>query len=117
MRTAILAFVFAMAASSAAQAACTGTRAFSTCYDDSGNSYTVMRYGSTTQMDGYNSRTGTSWSQTSFTYGSFTDHTGYTSNGGHWQMTQQRIGNISYYTGTNAQGEYFSYSCDQYGCD
>src|SRR5690606_22437277 len=39
---------------------------------ESGNDYTVQRFGNTTMMNGYNAQTGNSWSQNSQTFGGFT---------------------------------------------
>jgi len=60
------------------QAACYGSSTFENCYDGSGNTYTVNRFGDTTQMNGFNAQTGSQWSQTSQTYGTMTYHTGMT---------------------------------------
>ena len=66
-----------------AEAACIGSSALSTCYDNSGNSYTVRRLGNTTYLDGRNSN-GT-WSQRSTTTGSWTQHNGVDIDGNSWQ--------------------------------
>jgi hypothetical protein len=34
-------------------AACLGSGSFQTCYDNSGNSYSVQRFGNQTNMNGY----------------------------------------------------------------
>ncbi len=118
MKIALLSLVCALALlGTAAQATCTGSHSFSTCFDDNGNSYTVQRYGNITNMNGHNTRTGTTWSQQSQTMGNTTYHTGYASNGRSWNSTQMQMGSQTYYSGTNAQGEYFSYTCDRYGCN
>lgn len=67
----------------AAEAACIGTNALSTCYDNSGNSYTVQRLGNTTYLNGHNSN-GT-WSQRSTTIGRWTQHDGVDIDGNSWQ--------------------------------
>lgn len=41
----------------AASAACHGTGAFQNCMDNQGNTYSVQRYGNTTQMQGYTPKT------------------------------------------------------------
>ena len=41
-----------------ASAGCVGTYSFSSCYDNSGNSYSVSRSGGSTFMTGYNYNTG-----------------------------------------------------------
>ena len=96
-------------------AACTGTGAYQTCYDsNTGNSYNVQRYGNTTQMNGTNSRTGSSWNQTSQTYGNTTQHTGRASNGNSWNSTQTEIGGTTYYNGTDSNGNSFNCSKSEY---
>jgi hypothetical protein len=70
-----------------ASAACYGSKNFSTCQDNSGNNYTVQRYGNTTHMQGNNYQTGSSWSQDSNTFGNTTLHNGRDSNGNSWNTT------------------------------
>lgn len=72
---------------STAGAACFGSSNFQTCNDSSGNSYTVNRMGNTTMMQGHNSRTGSSWSQNSNTFGDTTFHNGQDSRGNSWNTT------------------------------
>jgi hypothetical protein len=69
-------------------ATCFGSGAFQTCNDNSGNSYTVQRYGNQTNMSGFNAQTGSTWSQHSMTLGNTTYHNGIT-NGNSWNMTDQ----------------------------
>lgn len=72
----------------AASASCYGTKSFQTCYDDqSGNNYTVQRYGNTTHMDGHNQNTGSNWSQDTYRYGNTTQHYGRDSDGDSWSET------------------------------
>lgn len=73
--------------STQAFAACMGSGNLSTCYDSSGNNYTVNRMGNSTFMQGSNSRTGSNWSQQSTTFGNTTIHNGRDSNGDHWNTT------------------------------
>lgn len=100
-----------------ANAACYGSGTFQNCYDDSGNSYTVQRYGNTTHLDGYNSRTGSRWSQESNTFGNTTYHNGRAANGQTWNMQEQRIGNNRFITGTDSDGNSFSRYCNSFGCN
>lgn len=102
---------------STANAACYGSGSFQNCYDSSGNSYTVQRFGNTTMMNGYNSNTGSSWSQNSQTYGNTTYHNGTASNGNSWNMNEQRYGGTRFLNGTDSQGNSFSYTCNQFGCN
>ena len=99
----------ATAFSAAVSATCTGTDSFQTCYDaTSGNSYQVQRYGNTTQMNGYNAGTGSTWNQTSQTIGNTTFHNGTSADGSSWNSTQQEIGGTTFYNGTDSQGNSFN---------
>lgn len=70
---------------SAASATCFGTDSFQTCYDsDSGNNYSIQRFGNTTTMQGSNSRTGSRWSQESYSFGNSTHHYGRDADGNSW---------------------------------
>lgn len=101
---------------SPSQAACYGSGSFRTCYDDSGNSYNVTRYGNTTQVDGYNSATGSNWSQTSRSIGNTTYTDGFAANGSSWNSTTRSTGSGTYTYGTDANGNAFSTTCNRYGC-
>src|SRR4051812_32851707 len=117
MRKFIVGFLFAagfLAISGSGQAACYGRGSFQTCYDTSGNNYSVNRYGNQTQMNGYNTNTGSQWSQTTNTMGNTTYYNGQT-NGQQWNMIQQNYGGIQTYNGSNAAGQSFSYTCTQVG--
>lgn len=86
MKTILVALVAGLFASSAS-AACYGSKSFQTCSDDSGNNYTVQRFGNSTYMQGYNANTGSSWSQNSQTYGKSTFHNGVDANGNSWNSS------------------------------
>lgn len=93
-------------------AQCYGTDSYQTCYDNNtGNQYNISRYGNTTQVDGYNANTGSSWSQTSNTYGNTTYQNGYDSNGNNWNQTIQNYGNSTTYSGIDSQGNSFYKTC------
>lgn len=112
-----LAFTLLAFASSWAQANCYGSGTFRSCYDNSGNSYTVQKFGNQTVVNGYNSNTGSSWSQNSSTYGNTTYQNGTSSTGGSWNQTIQNFGNGSTYRyGSDSQGNSFSQSCNSFGC-
>ncbi len=68
-------------------------------------------------MDGYNSETGSSWSQDSYRMGNTTQTHGYDADGNSWNMQQQRLGNTTFYSGTDSDGNFFSGSCSQFGCN
>ena len=76
-------------ASGLAQATCYGTGAFRTCNDSSGNSYNIQQYGNSTNMQGSNAQTGSTWTQNSQTYGNTTNIQG-TTNGNTWNQTITR---------------------------
>lgn len=104
----------ALAAAPSAIAGCTGTGSFQTCYDaQSGNNYSVQRFGNTTTIQGFNSNTGSSWNQTSQQIGNTTLHNGMSSDGSPWSGSSQRIGNQTYHQGIDSSGEpYNSFSYD-----
>lgn len=69
-------------------AGCIGTDDFYTCFDaPSGNSYSVNKLGDSTYMNGYNSNTGSTWSQNSHTFGDTTQIYGTASDGSYWNET------------------------------
>lgn len=91
----IIAAIGVLALPVAASAMCVGSDTFESCTDDSGNSYTVNRLGGMTQIQGYNSNNGHTWSETEQNLG----------------------GGYHSYSGVNAQGQYYSGTCSQYGCN
>lgn len=99
-----------------ASAACTGTGSSAYCWDDSGNTYNVQRYGSTTYLQGSNPNTGSTWNQTSQTYGNTTYHSGQAADGNSWSGTTQRYGNTTIHQGTDSNGNTYSKTCNQFGC-
>lgn len=77
--------------SSGALAQCFGTTNNYNCYDyQSGNHYTVNRFGNTTTMQGSNARTGSTWSQTTTNQGGFSHSYGTRADGTSWNYTQPR---------------------------
>lgn len=100
-----------------AGAGCLGGPTFYTCTDSNGNSYTVNKLGNTTNVFGSNSQDGTTWNQSSTDLGFQTVTRGSASNGQSWNMTQSTLGG-GYYTqqGTDADGNSFAYTCNQFGC-
>lgn len=105
-----LAIAILAVASFSAHAYCTGTSGstFRSCTDQHGNSYTVQRHGNTTYTNGYSSSTGSTWSQSSQTYGSTTYHNGTAANGNSWSGTSQSIGNMHFYQGTDSRGNSYT---------
>ncbi|MHB9446938.1 hypothetical protein ACYG9R_09200 [Mesorhizobium sp. RSR565B] len=116
MKRLLIALVL-LSSTSLAHAACFGSDAFKTCTDNSGNSYNVQHYGNTTNVTGYNSNTGSNWSQNSTSFGNTTVTNGTAADGNSWNMQQQRVGNSTFYSGTDSDGNAFSGSCGPYGCN
>jgi len=117
MRQVFLAVLGALAMSTGAHAACFGTQAMSTCTDESGNTYNVQRYGNTTFVQGSNASTGSTWNETSQTYGSTTYQTGNSSNGNSWNQTIHSMPGMTTYSGTDSRGNGFNKVCTAYGCN
>lgn len=86
MKTLIASLVLSLIAAPAF-ASCFGTDTLSTCTDSSGNNYTVTRMGNTTMMEGSNARTGSRWSQDSYSLGNSVIHQGRDSDGNSWSTT------------------------------
>lgn len=105
LKAVALAVFAAVSFSSVAHATCVGSSTFYTCFDSqSGNSYSVNRFGGTTIMNGTNSRTGSTWSQTTNSFGGNSYTTGRASNGSSWNMTTTPYGSY----GTDSRGNSFS---------
>ncbi|MEF2549527.1 hypothetical protein VQ045_20580 [Aurantimonas sp. E1-2-R+4] len=104
-------------AAAPASAACFGSNTFSTCTDDSGNSYTTNRYGNMSTTNG-TSASGNTWSQTTTDLGSTSITNGVAADGNSWNMTQQNLGGgYRSYNGTDSDGNSFSGTCGPYGCN
>ena len=69
MRVAFIAALVLLSGSVSAD--CIGTDNFKTCYDDSGNTYTVQKFGNSTYVNGQNPSTGSSWNQQSQRIGDY----------------------------------------------
>lgn len=111
--TAIAALLFF---SGVASAECIGSGSLKTCYDDSGNTYTVQKFGNSTYVNGSNSQTGSTWSQESNRIGNSTYTTGRDADGNSWNSTATRVGNNTFINGTDSDGNAFSQTCNEYGC-
>lgn len=95
-----------------AQTQCYGSDSYKTCYDyNTGNQYDINHYGNITQVNGYNSNTGSSWSQDSQTIGNTTYQNGYDANGNSWNQTIQHSGNSTIYSGYDSNGNSFYKTC------
>ena len=115
MRIVFATILFA-AMTTVANAGCSGSGSYHTCSDNSGNRYTVQKYGNQTHLNGYNAGTGSTWSQNSTRYGNTTITNGFDADGNSWNMQQRRIGNSTYTSGFDSNGNYFSQTCGVYGC-
>lgn len=111
--TAIAALLFF---SGAASAECIGSGSLKTCYDDSGNTYTVQKVGDSTYVNGYNSKTGSSWNQNSQHIGNSTITNGNAANGQSWNSTSTKIGDSVMTYGKDSNGKPFTTVCGKYGC-
>jgi hypothetical protein len=96
----------ALTLTTSASAACFGSANYYNCFDaQSGNNYSVSKFGNTTSVYGYNSNTGSTWSQNSYQFGNTTNTYGYSSNGQSWSKTDTPYGSY----GTNSNGQPFYY--------
>lgn len=110
-------FLSSLVFSGSVFAQCVGSDAFSTCTDQSGNTYQVQRYGNTTHVNG-TAANGVTWNQTTNTYGNQSHTTGTASNGNTWTENRTDYGNGNYNVqGTNSNGEYYSHNCNRFGCN
>jgi len=107
--------VLASATAFAANASCFGSSNIYSCNDQNGNTYNVQKFGNTTNMQGYNASTGSTWSQNSQTYGNSTFIQG-NSNGNSWNQTIQTMPGMTTYSGTDSSGNSFHKTCTAYGC-
>ena len=105
--------VLLMAVSGAANAQCFGSGAFQTCTDtQSGNTYQIQRYGNTTQIQGSNPYTGSTWSQTTNRIGNTTLQNGRDSSGNSWNTTRQDFGNGNFNVyGSDSSGNVVNKTC------
>ena len=105
MKTLFTALTIVLALTSTGQATCYGSSSFYNCYDhDSGNSYNIQKFGNSTNLNGYNLNTGSTWSQNSQTFGDTTIMNGFSSDGGYWNQTITPYGSYGY----DSDGNYFN---------
>lgn len=113
----IAAFALALVLPIAANASCIGSGNFYTCSDPNGNNYTVNKFGNTTQVNGSNSATGSTWSQTTHSTGNMAIHNGTAANGNSWNGTSTNLGGgMVNHSGTDSRGNYYNKTCNQFGC-
>lgn len=96
---------------------CFGSDTMYTCNDyKTGNTYNVSKFGGSTQVQARNSRTGSTWSQNTQTYGNQSHTTGRDQNGNTWRHNTNQVGNTQYYNGSDSNGNYYNGSCGALGC-
>lgn len=79
--------------SSLVHAECVGNDTIKTCTDlNTGDTYTVSQYGNVTESVGGNSLTGTSWNQSSLTFGNTTYSNGADTQGNTWESSSTHLG-------------------------
>ena len=111
------AFLVCLVFSCGTNAGCFGTQSFYTCNDNSGNSYNVNKFGNNTNVNGYNSATGSQWNEHSTTMGNLTQINGTAANGRHWNETINNFGNgMRTINGVDSNGNSFSTFCGPGGC-
>ena len=115
MKSALIAAI-ALVTTGMANASCYGSSTNYTCNDASGNSYNVQKYGNSTNIQGYSAGTGSSWSQSSQTYGNTTQTYG-NANGRSWNEMTPTSPGMTNYSGTNSRGQSFNRTCTAYGCN
>jgi hypothetical protein len=108
MKKHALSFLALLLVAGPVAANCFGTATLKTCTDDSGNTYTVQRLGNTTFVDGYNAQTGSQWSQNTQRVGNISYTTGNDADGNSWSQTTQRLGNTTYQYGYDSDGNSFN---------
>lgn len=95
---------------------CFGTENMYTCNDyKTGNTYNVSKFGGNTQVQARNSRTGSTWSQNTQTYGDQSHTTGRDRDGNTWRHNTNQVGNTQYYNGNDSNGNYYNGNCNPYG--
>lgn len=105
-----------LATTAFAQSTCTGTGAYRTCTDlRSGNNYQVNRIGNTTNLNGYNAQTGSTWNATTTRVGNSSFTNGTNSDGNSWNSTTNRVGNSSFTNGTDSRGRSFNSTTTRVG--
>lgn len=74
-------------------AECVGNDTIKTCTDlNTGDTYTVSQSGNVTESIGSNSQTGTSWNQSSLTFGNTTYSNGADTQGNTWESSSTHFG-------------------------
>lgn len=117
MRNIIVIAAMAVLTVPMAFAECVGAGAYSSCWDDKGNTYDVIRSGNTTHTYGRN-KNGDTWSQDSYTTGGTTQHYGRDKDGNHWNSTTTDLGGgYQSHSGRDSDGNYYNCTSGPYGSD
>jgi len=101
-----------------AEAVCVGSERQQSCFDSSGNAYSVSKLsGDVIKIEGYNSRTGSTWNSVTMKIGNTTYLTG-SKDGKHWTQVISDLGGMTYRIGRDSNGNTFSQLCYAiFGCD
>lgn len=115
MKLLIFAFITFIVVTTA-KASCIGSSNLYSCRDTTGNQYNVQKFGNSTNMQGYNAATGSSWTQNSQSFGNTTQIQGNT-NGRAWNQTIQTLPGMTIQSGTDSRGNSFTRTCTAFGCN
>jgi hypothetical protein len=96
-------------------AICVGSGLNQYCSDHSGNTYAVQRFGRQYYINGFNAKTGTTWSQTLTSVGGTTFYKGMT-NDDSWNLTDQHLGGTRVLSYKDSTGQTWTYTCTPAGC-
>ncbi|MEM5449531.1 MULTISPECIES: hypothetical protein [Paraburkholderia] len=118
-RVALSLIIFGAFTAPAAFAKCWGNDAFQNCVDESGNSYTVQRFGNTSTVNGYQQKLpGEAWEQTGASIGDTTFITGQAADGSTWTETITNYGNgTRTISGMDGKGLVYNKYCTVSGCN
>lgn len=109
--------VFLACATPAAFGRCSGNPAFQDCVDESGNNYSVQRFGNTAPIDSEDANAKETSNHIAHTIGSSTFISGVAADGSTWNETITDYGNGSRtISGMNGQGLIYNRYCTAYGC-
>ncbi|SDI28554.1 hypothetical protein SAMN04487867_10497 [Vreelandella titanicae] len=115
---AVAAAALTFSGSALAQSNCYGSDSYQTCRDtQTGNNYNIQRYGNTTNLQGNNPSTGSSWNQNSQSIGNTTYHRGNSASGNSWNGTSTQIGGTTIHRGIDSDGNMYNKTCNQFGCN
>lgn len=104
-------------AAPAAFAVCAGSLAFQNCVDESGNNYTVQRFGNTAPIDSEDANDSSTANHIAHTTGSTTFVSGVAADGATWNETVTDYGNgTRTISGMDGHGVVYNRYCTSYGC-